>query len=86
MSLYEKLFDKFILGENIEAPSIKTYIQTAMETLSHIRPSNQGDRHRLAMIKESLYNIKRHTRRLEEHITFLEEEMKILQEKKTQEE
>ena len=81
MSIYQKLFDKFLMGENIEAPSIRTYIQTALETLSNIRPSNQGDTHRIAMIRDNLHNIKRHVRRLEEHVSFMEEEMKLFQEK-----
>jgi len=72
---------EFLLGE-ARAPSLGSYIQAISEVLGSITPRSQRDSRRIEIAKESLKEVRRHSRRLQERVTLLEEQVQILEESK----
>ncbi len=72
---------EFLLGERT-APSLASYIQSISEVLDSVTPRSRTDERRIEMAKNSLVEVRRHTRRLTERVNVLEEQVKILEESK----
>ena len=72
---------EFLLGE-ARAPSVGSYLQSISEVLGAITPRSQRDSRRIEIAKESLKEVRRHTRRLQERVTLLEEQVQVLEESK----
>jgi hypothetical protein len=70
----------FLLGEGRNEPSSVSYLRSLEEMLNSVRPSNQRDRSRIEMAKESVKGLRRHVRRLEEQNNTLSEKLSLLEE------
>ena len=73
---------RFLLGETLDKPRLKSYIQSLEEIVYSIRPSSKSESRRLEIAKEQVRNIKRHSRRLAERVKTLEERISTLEENK----
>ena len=80
---FRRMTREFLLGES-RAPSLASYIQSISEVLHSVTPRTRTDERRIEMAKNSLKEVRRHTRRLEERVNVLEEQVKILEENKEQ--
>lgn len=78
---FRRLTRQFLLGES-RAPSLATYIQSISEVLEAITPRTRTDERRIEMARQSLKEVRRHSRRLQERVNVLEEQVKILEENK----
>jgi len=74
---------EFLLGESAP-PSIASYIQSISEVLQAITPRSRRDERRIEIARESLKEVRRHSRRLQERVTLLEEQVQVLEESKEQ--
>jgi hypothetical protein len=72
---------EFLLGES-QAPSLASYIQSISEVLNSVTPRSRTDEHRIEMAKNSLKEVRRHTRILQERVNLLEEQVQVLEESK----
>ena len=72
---------EFLLGESTK-PSMESYIQSVLETLSAIMPGSQRDRRRGEVAKSNLREVRRQCRKMQEQIRVLEEQVNILEENK----
>jgi len=72
---------EFLLGES-KKPSVESYIQSVLETLSAIVPRSQRDTRRVEVAKSNLQEVRRHCRKMQEQIKVLEEQVNILEETK----
>ena len=61
---------------------IREYIQALSETLGSFKGRTQTEQRRIAVAKQQLKEIKRHTRKLEERVVILEEKLQVLEEDK----
>ena len=61
---------------------IREYVQALAETLSSFKPRTLTEQRRLAVAKQQLKEIKRHSNKLQETVTRLEEQISILEENK----
>jgi len=66
----------------IEDVGIYEYVQALSETLSSFKPRTLTEQRRLAVAKQQLKEIKRHSRKLQERVVSLEEQINILEENK----
>jgi hypothetical protein len=78
---YRRMTREFLLGES-KAPSLASYIQSISEVLGAVTPRSRTDERRIEMAKNSLKEVRRHTRRLQERVNILEEQVQILEENK----
>ena len=78
---FRRLTRQFLLVES-RAPSLATYIQSVSEVLEAITPRTRTDERRIEMARQSLKEVRRHSRRLQERVNVLEEQVKILEESK----
>ena len=65
-----------------EDVGIYEYVQALSETLSSFKPRTLTEQRRLAVAKQQLKEIKRHSRKLQERVVSLEEQINILEENK----
>jgi hypothetical protein len=72
---------EFLLGESTK-PSMESYIQSVLETLSAIMPGSQRDMRRVEVAKSNLREVRRQCRKMQEQIRVLEEQVNILEENK----
>jgi ubiquinone biosynthesis protein UbiJ len=61
---------------------IREYVQALAETLGSFKPRTLTEQRRLAVAKQQLKEIKRHSNKLQERVTRLEEQVSILEENK----
>ncbi len=69
------------MGE-AKAPCIASYIQSVSEVLQSITPRSRRDERRIEIAKQSLKEVRRHSRRLQERVNILEEQVQVLEESK----
>jgi len=79
---FNKMTKEFLLGENLNGPSLISYIQSLSEALSNMTPRSKTDARRLEIAKEHLKSVKKGVRQLNERINLLEEKLQILEESK----
>ena len=79
---WDSMTRKFLLGERINPPSLRSYIQSLNEILKHINPPSLREKRNVEIAIEHLRGINRHTRKLEEKVSLLEEKLKVLEEGK----
>lgn len=60
--------------------SVSDYIQALGETLSFFKVRTLTEQRRMAIAKQQLKEIKRHTKKLQEQVFILEEKLNILEE------
>ena len=77
---FGKMTKRFLLGENLETPSLMSYIQSLEEIVYKLRPSTKHETRRIEIAKEHVRHIKRHSRRLMEKVSVLEERLSTLEE------
>ena len=66
----------------VEDIGIREYLQALGETLGSFKAKTLTEQRRIAVAKQQLKEIKRHTRKLQERISLLEEHVSILEENK----
>ena len=81
MTDLRRMTREFLLGES-RAPSLGSYLQSISEVLGALTPHTMRDTRRIEIAKESLREVRRHTRRLQERVTLLEEQVQVLEESK----
>ena len=72
---------EFLIGES-RTPSMASYIQSVSEVLVAITPRTRTDERRIELARQSLKEVRRHSRKLQERVNVLEEQVKILEENK----
>jgi len=72
---------EFLIGES-RTPSMASYIQSVSEVLEAITPRTRTDERRIELARQSLKEVRRHSRKLQERVNVLEEQVKILEENK----
>ena len=70
------------LQEGTAKPSLASYLQSISEVLGAVTPRSRRDERRIEMAKNSLKEVRRHTRRLQERVNILEEQVQVLEENK----
>jgi len=83
MADLRRMTREFLLGE-ASAPSLASYIQSVSEVLEAITPRTRTDERRIEVARQSLKEVRRHSRRLQERVNVLEEQVKVLEESKEQ--
>ena len=73
INLLDKMTRKFLLGEEKEAPTIRSCVDNLGEFLNKMKPRSMRESEQVKTAKEHLSEIKKLTRRLEEQIELLEE-------------
>ena len=66
----------------MEEVGVREYIQALAETLGSFKPRTLTEQRRLAVAKQQLKEIKRHSRKLQERVMNLEERINVLEENK----
>ena len=66
----------------MEEVGVREYIQALAETLGSFKPRTLTEHRRLAVAKQQLKEIKRHSRKLQERVMSLEERINVLEENK----
>lgn len=79
---YDLITRKFLLGEGISSPSLRSYIQSLNEIIIALRPVTLTEKRRVEIALEHIKEIKRRSRKLEEKVLMLEEKLKVLEEDK----
>jgi len=82
---FDTMTRKFLRNLNegkSEDIGIREYVQALTETLSSFKPRTLTEQRRLAVAKQQLKEIKRHSNKLQETVTRLEEQISILEENK----
>ena len=80
-AMTRKFFYHLEEGKN-EDIGIREYVQALAETLGSFKPRTLTEQRRLAVAKQQLKEIKRHSNKLQERVTRLEEQISILEEHK----
>jgi len=73
---------RFLLGESVNKPSVRAYVESVLRIIEEVRPKSQRENRQFSVARQHLQEIKRLNRKLEEKITLLEEQVKILEEGK----
>jgi hypothetical protein len=78
MSL-ERDWRQYLINEEIEK-DIFMYLQSLQENLARISPKSMADKRRLAMARQNVKEVRKHTRRMQNRVDLLEEKLTILEE------
>jgi|TARA_Y100000296_G_scaffold10030_1_gene11515 polyhydroxyalkanoate synthesis regulator phasin len=81
MTDLRRMTREFLLGES-RSPSIASYIQSVSEVLECLTPRSRTDERRIEIAKQSLREVRRHSKRLQERVNVLEEQVQVLEENK----
>ena len=77
-----RLTREFIMGESLDTPTMKSYIQSLEENLNSLNHRTIKEKNKIQIAKQHLKEVKRHVRRMEERLNILEEKVSVLEEKK----
>jgi polyhydroxyalkanoate synthesis regulator phasin len=77
-----KLTRDFILGESLNKPNARAYVESVLRILDEVRPKSQRESRQLSVARQNLLEIKKVVRQLESKITLLEEQVRVLEEGK----
>lgn len=79
MSL-NKVWNDFLLNENLQDKNIFTYLQGLEEIISNIKPKSMTEERRLSLARQHLKEARRSARRMQNELQVLEERLNILEE------
>ena len=82
INLLDKMTRKFLLGEEKEAPTIRSCAENLSEFLNKMKPQSMRESEQINTAKEHLSEIKKLARRLEGQVLQLEEQIELLEEGK----
>jgi hypothetical protein len=71
-----------LLSENVNTPTIFSYIQSLTETINRLSPKTVREKRDLEIAREHLREIRKISRKLQERVDVLEEQVKVLEENK----
>ena len=79
---FNDLTRRFLLGESVNKPNIRAYVESVLRIIDEVRPKSQRENRQISVARQHLQEIKKLNRKLEERITLLEEQVEILEEGK----
>jgi len=79
MSL-NKVWNDFLLNENLQDKNIFTYLQGLEEIISNIKPKSMTEERRLSLARQHLKEARRSARRMQNELQVLEERLNVLEE------